>query len=132
MKISIEADYLIYIYLLDSLNDRFVATISNVNGYLIHDESGHWVGFRVEKSEGEERDPIELPPLVDIPFPIVETEQFIELLFTEKAVPASYYEQECHLDVANGKIVGIEIILYDKNPKGKLKWVTPFLRSFYI
>ena len=127
MKISIEDDYLIYIFLTDQSTIESVATITNVNGYLIHDKEGNWLGFRIEKTQYMERKPIDLPALIKNDFLIRKTNQHIDLLFTREVEPANYYEQECHLDITNGEVVGIEIIKYLWNPDGKEKWIFPYM-----
>lgn len=126
MKISIEEDYLIYIYLTDPTFIQSVITITNINGYSIHDQSGNWLGFRIEKSQDEDKHLIELPSVVNNEFLTVDSEGYIDILFAEGVKPAHYYEQECHLDVFNGEIVGIEIIRDTRNPKGKKKWILPY------
>src|SRR5699024_8002754 len=124
MKLSIE-DELIYIYLTE--DGKLVATIPNVNGYLIHDKHGNWIGFQVEKSQYENRQPIELPPFNQSDFTYKESEEHITLFFQAPVGELYYYEQECNLDIWNKKVVGIEIIRYSTNPKGKQKWISPFL-----
>lgn len=126
MKISIEDGDLIYIYLIDPKYIKSISTITNVNGYLIHDQPGNWLGFRVEKSQDDDRKPIELPPFVKGKFLTVELEEYIDILFVEGVNPDQYYEQECHLDVSNGAVVGIEIIMFTWNPKGRNRWILPY------
>lgn len=126
MKISIEEDYLIYIYLTHPTSIQSVSTITNINGYLLHDQFGNWLGFRIEKSQYKNRHSIELPSVVNNEFLVVDSEEYIDILFVKGVKPTNYYEQECHLDVSEGKIVGVEINRYTWNPIGKKRWILPY------
>lgn len=111
MRITIEQGRLIYISLAERGQYKFKNTYTDIDGYVLHDAEGNWVGIRFPKGR----------TWSFVPHPFVENG--CDLLFTTEVQPSQLYEQELIVDVAKEGVVGIEIILYPTIPAGKLKWI---------
>lgn len=130
MKVTLDDD-LIYISLQNQSNANNVSTITNVNGYLLYDHVSNWLGFRIFRTQGKNNKRIGIPIFISkLKYgKVIETREYIDVLFTDHVFVAKMKEQQCHIDLNHDGIVGIEILRYPQNPIGKKKWVRPLLRN---
>lgn len=116
MHITIEDDFLIYIYLKDqSKYTRNGGGGSAVSCFLLYDQNGNWIGVRITNKDTE-GNTITLPDIGDIDYPIhngevVMLNDEIIIKFDKDLVVEYFKKQDCNLDIHPEGIYGIEMIL---------------------
>jgi hypothetical protein len=131
LNITIENNELIYISFFKKMESGIVEDMCiSVNCFLFFDTFRNWVGLEIinKNFDGE----IELPAIKTIDFPIYDAvinqnDESIEILFNRDAKVRKKMEQDCNIDIFNGQIYGIEIILWERNNIGVKEVVKPFV-----
>lgn len=117
MRITIENDELVYIYLMDVENRMGIVdeTIPCITGALLYDDKGYWIGIRLS-SPMEEFQHYAFVDEYEEKVSISISDEHIEILFDEnQRTIAHTCEQEFNLDITGNIVHGIEIILDEGN-----------------
>lgn len=117
MKITIENNELVYIYLLEIEQRVGVVdeTIPYVMGELLYDNQNNWMGIRL-KDQFDEFSKYEVIDEYNDKIKILIREHEIDMFFRQDGITVfKSTEQDFNIDIVGKKIYGIEIIVSDEN-----------------
>jgi hypothetical protein len=120
MKVTIEQDELVYMYLLNRKSEfgMLDVTLPYIDGYLIYDFNGHWIGIQLEK-RGEYANDFESFEFIDEMCPlsnIITTKEFVSIRFNNDEHENEYFvNQDFNIDLIGNKVFGIELIAWENN-----------------
>lgn len=131
MNITIENNEFIYIQFINKSEFGVVdETLDSAKCFLLYDGLNNWLGIQIlnENDEGK----IDLPHIHTIDFPmhnleLKQTKDSIEIIFNKEISVIKMAEQECNIDIYDGQIFGIELILWAGNKLGNKEIVGPFI-----
>ncbi|MFB4166128.1 hypothetical protein ACE1TI_20630 [Alteribacillus sp. JSM 102045] len=133
MLITME-DELIYFYFQAKASASLpIGTYPDVNGYLLYDQKGHWLGYRMFRTvQGKNQVPVSIPKIRKIDYPIFNAsiedgKDYIEIKFDKDTPVYKMRQQECMLDFNEHGLFGIEVIRKPENPAGNSNLVGKFL-----
>ena len=128
MKVRIYGT-IITILLQQKINKSDTLIFSNVNGYLLYDDEGNWLGYRVFRTQGESKARLYIP-IFKVKLEhgkLIETREYIDLLFTDKKFVENIKEQRCQLEYNEDGIVRVDLSCLPDDLSKHEKWVASLL-----
>ncbi|SDH41070.1 hypothetical protein SAMN05192534_10579 [Alteribacillus persepolensis] len=133
MLVTVE-DELIYFYFQEKTSASLpIGTYPDVNGFLLYDKKGRWLGYRMYRTVlGKRHVRVSIPKIRKLDYPIFNAsiedgKEYIEIKFDKDTPVHQMKEQECMLDFNEHGLFGIEVIRKPENPPGKCGLVQKFL-----
>ncbi|WP_018923457.1 hypothetical protein [Salsuginibacillus kocurii] len=110
-------DEIIYIFLQERTSNALpIGSYPDVEGSLLYDKEGNWLGIRVRREQGHAKSPLAIPKIKQIDYPIMpgsieDSNHFIEIKFKDD-VEVNFEEKQSYiLDLNENGIFGIELII---------------------
>jgi len=129
MRITIEDNELVYIYLLkmNRVSGVVDETIPYIIGDLLYDNEENWIGIRI-KDQFKELTNCTFVDEYDEKIKIATDENGIKILFSEEeCVVNESCEQDFNIDIVGNKAFGIEIIVSERSSIKKRKIPTEMI-----
>jgi len=123
MSITLENNELVYIYLMKRNNHERVvdSTIACAPCRMLFDSKGIWVGIEIGYYEEElytesnEVSELEITDELEPKLIVIQEPDCLRILFRENADVIEVKNQDCNIDIKDGAISGIEILLWLSN-----------------
>lgn len=131
MRITIQNNELVYIYLQKGETLGDIETIPYVDCQLYVDSNNEWIGIKILNRFIDDYKKFELPKanfeLECFDVELQQDRNFIKILFDNKSEVNKKFNQECNIDIREGNLYGIEIILYKENQNMKRNIIKKFI-----